>query len=99
MTTTSWPLRLRGLRGEALGRDGRARYLGPRHGRFGRETGEAKKLEPSMHLGLNWYSLMTIQTRRRYLSTVSSTFVELRTTCKVMSSLRLLAQMRKARVH
>ena len=56
-----------------------------------------KKPEQARQVGIHLHSTLTIQTRRRYVSSPPSNTEELRTKHKIMTDLRLLAQMREPR--
>ena len=63
------------------------------------EHQRAQKPEPSRHLGLHLDSTLTIQTRRRYISSAPTSTEELRDKYVIMSNMWLLAQMRQPGRH
>ena len=60
---------------------------------------EAKKPEPARQLGLHLDGALTIQTKRRYMSSMPQTTEEFRLKYKVMSNCWLLAKMRQPGRH
>ena len=63
------------------------------------EHQRSQKPEPSRHLGLHLDSTLTIQTRRRYISSAPTSTEELRDKYVIMSNMWLLAQMRQPGRH
>ena len=62
---------------------------------FEEDRQKAQKPEPSRQLGLNIDATLTIQTRRQYVSTLSTGNEELRGKYRVMSNMWFLAQFRQ----
>ena len=63
------------------------------------ERQRAQKTEPSRQMGLHLDATLTIQTRRRYVSSAPTTTEDLRDKYTIMTNMWLLAQMRQPGRH
>ena len=63
------------------------------------EKQKALRLEPARSIGIHLDSSLSIQTQRRFMSSVPTTIEDLRTKYKVMADMFLLAQMRQPSRH
>ena len=63
------------------------------------EKQKALRPDPARSIGIHWDSSLSIQTQRRFMSSVPTTIEDLRTKYKVMANMFLLAQMRQPSRH